>query len=79
MPPLQDTRVGDFSCAVSAAPSIGPVACNTFLLAKYNPAQPSIYDREYAGTYITPSHFKYMQQTCSMRTLTCHNFLHVPL
>lgn len=46
---LQDTRVGDFSCAVTASPSIGSVACNTFLLAKYCPAQPSIYDREYAG------------------------------
>ncbi|KAL3160109.1 hypothetical protein ABBQ32_010887 [Trebouxia sp. C0010 RCD-2024] len=44
----RDTRVGDFSCAVSASLSVGSVACNTFLLAKYSPAQPSIYDMEYA-------------------------------
>ena len=48
-PLLQDTRVGDFSCAVTASPNVGSVACNTFLLAKYCPAQPSIYDREYTG------------------------------
>ena len=45
----QDTRVGDFTCAVAASASNGSVACNTFLIAKYSPAQPSIYDREYAG------------------------------
>ncbi|KAL0027877.1 hypothetical protein WJX77_012447 [Trebouxia sp. C0004] len=43
----RDTRVGDFSCAVSATVSNDSVACNTFLIAKYSPAQPSIYDREY--------------------------------
>ncbi|DBB17637.1 TPA: hypothetical protein ACH3X3_002681 [Trebouxia sp. C0006] len=44
----RDTRVGDFSCAVSATVSNGSVACNTFLIGKYRPAQPSIYDREYS-------------------------------
>ena len=46
---VQDTRVGDFSCAISASASNSAVACNTFLIAKYSPAQPSIYDREYSG------------------------------
>ena len=46
---LQDTRVGDFSCAVSASANVGSVAYNTCLIAKYFPANPTIYDRAYTG------------------------------
>ena len=46
---LQDTRIGDFSCAVSACANTGSVSCNTCLIAKYSPAHPTIVDREYTG------------------------------
>lgn len=46
---LQDTRIGDFSCAVSACANTGSVSCNTCLIAKYSPAHPTIVDRDYTG------------------------------
>lgn len=68
---MQDTRVGDFSCAVCAYANTGSVAYNTFLIAKYFPASPTIYDKEYAGKQLslvslsTAFVLLYLQNSCS--------------